>query len=295
MRCLLSSRLFRVAVVLMVAVLPCFAGEVAVLKNGFSIRHERREIVGDITRLYVNADGSSYVDVATADIEHFEAAPSLPVTAPAFANAKGAAPPKTSPFFPAGRPQAGALNVQPTVDLNQVVSAASARYRLDPDFVSSVIKAESGFNVRAVSPKGAQGLMQLMPGTASQLGVRNALDPQANVEGGTRYLRELLERYNFDLVKALAAYNAGPQRVEQFGGVPPYYETRAYVARVVRDFNKKKIAQGKTVRSQKAAAAKTTSTKTSKLRASSSKASGTPAAGSTPIAQAKANSAQPRD
>ena len=117
------------------------------------------------------------------------------------------------------------------MDLQEVVNSASGRYRLDPDLVNSVIKAESGFNVHAVSPKGAQGLMQLMPGTASQLGVPNAFDPQANVEGGTKYLRELLERYNFDLVKALAAYNAGPQRVEQFGGVPPYYETRAYVAR----------------------------------------------------------------
>jgi membrane-bound lytic murein transglycosylase MltF len=85
--------------------------------------------------------------------------------------------------------------------------------------------------------------MQLMPQTSSQLGVGNAFDAQANVEGGTRYLRELLERYNFDLVKALAAYNAGPRRVEQFGGVPPYYETRAYVARIVRDFNRKKLAQ----------------------------------------------------
>ena len=130
-------------------------------------------------------------------------------------------------------------------DLSEVVNEASGRYRLDPDLVNSVIKAESGFKVHAVSPKGAQGLMQLMPGTASQLGVPNAFDPQANVEGGTRYLRELLERYNFDLVKALAAYNAGPHRVEQFGGVPPYYETRAYVARMVKDFNKKKIAQGK--------------------------------------------------
>jgi soluble lytic murein transglycosylase-like protein len=126
---------------------------------------------------------------------------------------------------------------------------------LDPDLVNSVIKAESGFNTRAVSPKGARGLMQLMPGTASQLGVPNAFDPQANVEGGTKYLRELLERYNFDLVKALAAYNAGPQRVEHFGGVPPYYETRAYVARIVRDFNKKKVAQQKA-----AAAAKKNST-----------------------------------
>jgi soluble lytic murein transglycosylase-like protein len=85
--------------------------------------------------------------------------------------------------------------------------------------------------------------MQLMPQTASQLGVQNAFNPQANVEGGTRYLRELLERYNFDLVKALAAYNAGPQRVEQYGGVPPYYETKAYVARIVRDYNKKLAAK----------------------------------------------------
>jgi len=85
-----------------------------------------------------------------------------------------------------------------------------------------------------------------MPQTASHLGVANAFDPRANVEGGTRYLRELLERYNFDLIKALAAYNAGPHRVEQYRGVPPYFETRAYVARVVRDFNRKKLAERKT-------------------------------------------------
>jgi soluble lytic murein transglycosylase-like protein len=111
--------------------------------------------------------------------------------------------------------------------------------------VNSVIHAESGFNVHAVSPKGARGLMQLMPGTASELGVNDAFDPQANVEGGSRYLRELLERYNFDLVKALAAYNAGPERVEQYQGVPPFRETRAYVARIVHDYNLKKIAQEK--------------------------------------------------
>ena len=157
---------------------------------------------------------------------------------------------------------------QPRIDLSEVVNEASGRYRLDPDLVNSVIKAESGFNVHAVSPKGAQGLMQLMPGTASQLGVPDAFDPEANVDGGAKYLRELLERYNFDLVKALAAYNAGPQRVEQFGGVPPYYETRAYVARIVRDFNKKKVAQEKAAaaarktaaakHSEKSSAAKTT-------------------------------------
>jgi hypothetical protein len=242
---------------LAVSALPCFAGEVAVLKNGFSIRHERREIVGDVTRLYVTADGSSFVDVPTAEIEHFEAAPDLPVagnnaTSPLLAKpARSGAPvPNEAPSF----------LLRPKADLNEVVNEASDRYRLDPDLVNSVIKAESGFNARAVSPKGAQGLMQLMPGTASQLGVGNVFDPQANVEGGTKYLRELMERYDFDIVKALAAYNAGPQRVEQFGGVPPYYETRAYVARVVKDFNKKKIAQGKVAAPQKAGANKSAKT-----------------------------------
>jgi Transglycosylase SLT domain len=227
---------------------PCFASEVAVLKNGFSIRHERREVVGEVTRLYVTADGASFVDVPTAEIEHYEAAPDLPANGAQEASKESKSPllaknarngtPGASVF-----PGASAFARSTPVDLDAVVNAASGRYRLDPDLVNSVIKAESGFNVRAVSPKGAQGLMQLMPGTASQLGVPDVFDPQANVEGGAKYLRELLERYNFDLVKALAAYNAGPQRVEQFGGVPPYYETRVYVARVVRDFNKKKAAQ----------------------------------------------------
>jgi Transglycosylase SLT domain len=218
------------------AALPCFAAEVAVLRNGFSIRHERREIVGDTTRLYVTADGASFVDVPTAEIEHFEVAPAEDISGsrlPASGNIA------KSPLL-ANPARSGASGLNGASNLDDLVNSASGRYRLDPDLVNSVIKAESGFNTRAVSPKGAQGLMQLMPGTASQLGVPNAFDPQANVEGGAKYLRELLERYDFDLVKALAAYNAGPQRVEQFGGVPPYYETRVYVARVVRDFNKKK-------------------------------------------------------
>jgi hypothetical protein len=204
--------------------LPCLAADSAVLRNGFEIRHERRQVIGDVTRLFVNTDGSSFVDVPTLEIDHFEeSAASEAVT---------------------GKLQAFSFNVkQPAPNLNELVNAASGLYKLDPDLVTSVIRAESGFNVHAISPKGAQGLMQLMPQTASQLGVQNAFDPQANVEAGSRYLRELLERYDFDLIKALAAYNAGPQRVEQYGGVPPYYETKAYVARIVRDFNRKKLAQ----------------------------------------------------
>lgn len=222
--------IFWLTAALAVSTLPSFSSDVAVLKNGFSIRHERRETVGEATRLYVGTDQSSFVDVPTAQIDHFEAEPEV---------AASSVRPQTS------GPEIQRLAARPEIDLNQVVNDASGRYRLDPDLVTSVIKAESDFNAHAISSKGAQGLMQLMPGTASQLGVPNAFDPRANVDGGSKYLRELLEKYNFDLIKALAAYNAGPQRVEKFGGVPPYYETRAYVARVVRDFNKKKLAQEK--------------------------------------------------
>src|SRR6202451_4111642 len=242
-----SSRLFA-AIALAVLALPCFAAEVAVLRNGFTIRHERREVMGAVTRMYVSADGSGYVEVPTAEIEHFEVAEEP--AAEAGLRASGSGLPASGSVIPAAADSASGAMIQSAsraADFNAVIAEASGRYRLDPDLVNSVIKAESGFNVRAVSPKGAQGLMQLMPGTASQLGVPNAFDPEANVDGGARYLRELLERYNFDLVKALAAYNAGTRRVEQYGGVPPYHETRAYVRRIVLDFNKKKLAQKQAV------------------------------------------------
>jgi hypothetical protein len=266
---------------------PCPAADSAVLRNGFSIPHERRQVIGMMTRLYVNSDGSSFVDVPTAEIDHFEAVPADPALN---LNTQASIDIVGNPARP------NPASVSPTVlnhtvlnheDLNQAVAAASGTYRLDPDLVNSVIRAESGFNVRAVSPKGAQGLMQLMPQTASALGVRNAFDAQANIEGGTRYLRELLERYDFDLIKALAAYNAGPERVEQYGGVPPYYETKAYVARIVRDFNKKKLAAKTSAES---------SAKTPLQKKAANKSTATPAASpkshpSNTQAQAKANPA----
>jgi soluble lytic murein transglycosylase-like protein len=220
------KQFFQLGIVALLGLLAASAAasDSAVLRNGFSILHQRRQVIGTMTRLYISGDQSSFVDIPTAEIDHFENIPDAPAVRVPEKVAEAVA--DTAPAF----------------DLNKTVKAASGTYQLDPDLVTSVIRAESGFNVRAVSPKGAQGLMQLMPQTASKLGVQNAFDPQSNVEGGTRYLRELLERYNFDLIKALAAYNAGPQRVEQYNGVPPYYETRAYVARIVRDFNKKKMA-----------------------------------------------------
>ena len=227
-----------------------FCSELAILRNGFSIRHERREVRGTVTRLYTGAGNASYVDVATDQIARFEKdeTPAVPIVPMAIAPM----PPGLPSVAPASASLANPskpLKIAQPVNLDQVVKDASGKHQIDPDFINSVIRAESGFNTRAVSPKGAQGLMQLMPGTASNLGVSNAFDPTANVDGGTRYLRGLLEKYNYDVPKALAAYNAGPHRVEQYKGVPPYLETRAYVARIIRDFNRKKLAE------QRAAAA----------------------------------------
>jgi hypothetical protein len=194
------------------------AAQMAILQNGFAIRHVSREVRGNVTRLYLTTSRDNYVEVATPEIARIEAedrpvpVPPVPVAVPA-----------------------------PVSSLDEVVRAACVRNRVDPDLVNSLIAVESGFNPNAVSRKGAQGLMQLMPGTAARLGVTDAFDPTDNVEGGTRYLRELLAQYHNDLTKTLAAYNAGPERVEQYHGLPPYPETVAYVSRIIREFHRKKL------------------------------------------------------
>jgi soluble lytic murein transglycosylase-like protein len=207
--------------VMLLAAISASGSQVAVLRNGFTIPHESREFVGSMTRLYTSADKSSYVDIPTDEIERFE----IDLTP---------SPKPAATLSPATKP-----------NLQEVIKGASEKHSLDEDLINSVIRAESGFNPHAVSPKGARGLMQLMPDTASGLGVSDTFDPKANVEGGTQYLRWLLDRYHYDLAKALAAYNAGPHRVEQYRGVPPYAETRAYVARIIRDFNRQKLAERK--------------------------------------------------
>ena len=113
------------------------------------------------------------------------------------------------------------------------IQDASDRYGVPIKLVSAVIRAESGFNHRAVSRKGAQGLMQLMPATASMLGVRNSFDPRDNIDGGVRHLRSLIDRFPNNLPMALAAYNAGERAVAQYGGIPPYPETQDYVTKVL--------------------------------------------------------------
>jgi soluble lytic murein transglycosylase-like protein len=215
------------------------AGDLAVLTNGYTIRHERHEIVGSSTRLYLGTDPNSYVDIPTSQIQSFE----MDLTPASLGNAPNIMS-RDSRAFPIAAEQ----NLPPLLKPQEVadlVNLAGGRHHIDPDFINSVIHAESGFNSRALSAKGAQGLMQLMPNTATALGVTNAFDPGANVEGGTRYLRELLERYHYDVVKALAAYNAGPTRVDHYHGVPPYYETQAYIASIIKDFNRKKLVERK--------------------------------------------------
>jgi hypothetical protein len=118
------------------------------------------------------------------------------------------------------------------VPFAQFIGEAARTQGIAPELVASVIAVESNFNPRAVSAKSARGLMQLMPETAARFGVSNVFDPRENINAGTRYLKELLERYNGNLALALAAYNAGPDKVEQFRAVPPYRETRDYVRRV---------------------------------------------------------------
>jgi soluble lytic murein transglycosylase-like protein len=112
------------------------------------------------------------------------------------------------------------------------IEAAAAKYHLDPALLRGLIRAESNFDPNAGSPAGAQGLCQLMPGTAASLGVTNIHDPAQNIDGGARYLRQQLDAFGGDVTKALAAYNAGPGAVQRYGGVPPYAETQAYVRRV---------------------------------------------------------------
>ncbi len=193
----------------------------AVMNTGFRLAIKSHDSAGSLTRLFLV--GGGVAEVQTASIHHFEADEYTPPP-PASARAAG------TPLEATG--------------LHQIVQSSGERHGLDPDLIHSVIRAESAGNPRAVSVKGAIGLMQLMPDTARTLNVSDVFDPAQNVEAGTRYLRRLLDAYKSDLALALAAYNAGPEKVAAYRGIPPYRETRSYVSRVIRAFNQKKMASG---------------------------------------------------
>ena len=211
---------------LFVAASPLLAGEYAILANGSRLRVERHEVEGAKVRLY---QGGGFVELDVAAVSEYEKDET--VTQPSAPAAEPVAP--AVPAVPAVPVAAAA--VPSLLSAADLADAAADKYGLPRQLVRSVMAAESGFQPLVVSPKGAIGLMQLMPGTAAQLGV-DPFDPAQNVDAGTRYLRDLLEKYNGGLRHALAAYNAGPGAVDKYNGVPPYRETVNYIFRIERDF-----------------------------------------------------------
>ena len=189
---------------------PELRAEYVVLRSGQRLHVTGYELLGDKYRLQMERGSLEIaaVDVVAIEPEDiFTPVPAVPIVKPPY---------------------------------REFVEAAAERYGVDADLITSVIVVESNFDPNATSRKNARGLMQLLPETAERLGVKNILDPQENIDAGTRYLKELLQRYNNDLVLTLAAYNAGPERVQQYGRVPPFAETISYVRRVKRGYEKSK-------------------------------------------------------
>lgn len=199
------------------------AGERVVLTTGFEFHADRHEQEGDTVRLYTGTGVSELPKSLIAEYRVEEYTPPPPAVPPAVA-----------------LPEANTASNKPLTP-QELIQATIARKKLPKELaalVASVVKQESGFHANAVSPKGAIGLMQLMPGTARQLGA-DPHDPAQNIEAGTEYLTQLLTKYedkDDQVIRALAAYNAGPGAVDRYKGVPPYRETRDYVRRVVRNY-----------------------------------------------------------
>jgi soluble lytic murein transglycosylase-like protein len=192
-----------------------------VLRSGARLNVTAYQLAGERYRVQVNGGSAeiAFADVVAIEPEEiFVAAPRLPLA--------------QAPY-------------------SQLIQAAAEKYAVDADLIFSVIAAESNFNPRAVSRRGARGLMQLLPATAKRLDVKDIFDPAQNIDAGTRYLRNLMELYRGDLVLALAAYNAGPGAVERYGRVPPYNETISYVRAIRKTYVQRKSnadtkAQGST-------------------------------------------------
>jgi Transglycosylase SLT domain len=205
---------------------PCRAAEFVNLSDGYVQRCDHHALVDGRIRVYLSAGEDNYIDYKPIQVASIETIPDPPA-------AVSSAPVTGTQTHTALTPG----------DLREMLTKAGADHNLDVDLLASVVKAESDGNARAASRAGAQGLMQLMPGTAAGLGVKDSFQPDQNVRGGSTYLDDLLTKYHDNLALALAAYNAGPDAVDKYHGIPPYHETQAYVAYVIHEFNRRVLAR----------------------------------------------------
>jgi len=232
----LASQLV-IALLALAAPIAATAAERVHLANGFDIRCDHHAEVGSVVRIYMSRGESSFIEMKPAEITSYEAVPDPPPTPVATPSSRLRSEAKLTP-----------------ADLNLMLADAGEHHNVDADLLASIVEAESNGNAHAVSHAGARGLMQLMPGTAADLGVSDSFAPDQNVRGGSAYLDELLRRYHDNISLALAAYNAGPAAVDKYHGIPPYHETRAYVARVIHEFNRRvRDRQREAVRNREAA------------------------------------------
>ena len=205
------------------------AAERVYLRTGSNLVCDHQKNLDGQVRLYLTPSEENYLDVAAGEVVRTESIPNGTV----------------SVLQSSAQVSARQTFAVPQPDLPRLLDQAGARHHLDPDLLASVVHAESGGQARAVSRAGAQGLMQLMPATAADLGVRNSFAAEQNIAGGTTYLDALLMYYHENIALALAAYNAGPAAVDRYHGIPPYAETRRYVERVIHDFNQRKLREAR--------------------------------------------------
>ena len=191
------------------------------LRSGFTydcVHHQ--PVDGNRVRLFLSREhADNFVDLSADQIVSVDILPDPPPPPP---------------------PTAAITATPPPADVRGLLTSAGTKHNIDVELLASVVHAESNGHAHAISRTGAEGLMQLMPGTARQLGVADAFQPADNINGGTAYLDALLTRYHDNLPLALAAYNAGPAAVDRYHGVPPFRETRQYVSRVLREFTRRK-------------------------------------------------------
>lgn len=234
----MRGKFFISAVVLGALTTTAWAAERVTLRNGFEMRCDHHAEAEGRVRLFLGAGEDNYIEFAPQEIASMEQ--------------DADPPPQTIVKEATGDPATANPEILPETaidaklspaDLHEILAKAGGDHNLDVDLLASLVRAESGGNAHAVSRAGARGLMQLMPGTAAELGVGDSFKPDQNVRGGSTYLDALLVHYHDNLALALAAYNAGPAAVDKYHGIPPYRETRAYVARVIHEFNRRVLAR----------------------------------------------------